>query len=31
MSVKLAVGDPLPSVGLRATDGYLLNLRTFVT
>jgi peroxiredoxin Q/BCP len=25
------VGDPLPSVGLRATDGYLLNLRTFVT
>ncbi|MGH2380006.1 MAG: redoxin domain-containing protein [Candidatus Limnocylindria bacterium] len=31
MSTKLAVGDPLPSVGLRATDGYLLNLRTFVT
>ncbi|MGQ0607128.1 MAG: redoxin domain-containing protein [Chloroflexota bacterium] len=31
MSMKLAVGDPLPSVGLRATDGYLLNLRTFVT
>lgn len=31
MSIKLAVGDPLPSVGLRATDGYLLNLRTFVT
>ena len=31
MSLKLAVGDPLPSVGLRATDGYLLNLRTFVT
>ena len=29
--MKLAVGDPLPSVGLRATDGYLLNLRTFVT
>jgi peroxiredoxin len=25
------VGDPLPSVGLRATDGYLLNLRSFVT
>jgi peroxiredoxin Q/BCP len=31
MSVKLMVGDPLPSVGLRATDGYLLNLRSFVT
>ena len=31
MSLKLALGDPLPSVGLRATDGYLLNLRTFVT
>jgi thioredoxin-dependent peroxiredoxin len=31
MSMKLAVGDPLPSVGLRATDGYLLNLRSFVT
>lgn len=31
MSLKLAVGDPLFSVGLRATDGYLLNLRTFVT
>ncbi len=31
MSLKLAVGDPLPSVGLRATDGYLLNLRSFVT
>lgn len=29
--MKLAAGDPLPSVGLRATDGYLLNLRTFVT
>ena len=25
------VGDELPSVGLRATDGYLLNLRSFVT
>ncbi len=24
------VGDPLPSVGLRATDGFLLNLRSFV-
>lgn len=31
MSLKLAVGDTLPSVGLRATDGYLLNLRSFVT
>lgn len=31
MSMKLAVGDPLPSVGLRATDGYLLNLRSWVT
>ena len=31
MSLKLTVGDPLPSVGLRATDGYLLNLRSWVT
>ena len=31
MSLKVDVGDPLPSVGLRATDGYLLNLRSFVT
>lgn len=31
MSVKVSVGDALPSVGLRATDGYLLNLRSFVT
>jgi thioredoxin-dependent peroxiredoxin len=31
MSMKLAAGDLLPSVGLRATDGYLLNLRSFVT
>jgi peroxiredoxin Q/BCP len=31
MSMKLKAGDPLPSVGLRATDGYLLNLRSFVT
>lgn len=31
MSTRLNVGDPLPSVGLRATDGYLLNLRSFVT
>lgn len=31
MTTQLRVGDPLPSVGLRATDGYLLNLRSFVT
>lgn len=31
MTMKLTAGDPLPSVGLRATDGYLLNLRSFVT
>ncbi len=31
MSMKLAPGDPMPSVGLRATDGYLLNLRSWVT
>ena len=31
MSLKLAAGDPIPSVGLRATDGYLLNLRSHVT
>ncbi len=31
MSIKLAPGDPIPSVGLRATDGYLLNLRSHVT
>jgi thioredoxin-dependent peroxiredoxin len=31
MGISLAVGDPLPSIGLRATDGYLLNLRSFVT
>ena len=31
MSTRLAVGDALPSIGLRATDGYLLNLRSFVT
>jgi len=27
----VAPGDELPSVGLRASDGYLLNLRSFVT
>ena len=31
MTISVAPGDPLPSVGLRATDGYLLNLRSFVT
>src|SRR5688500_16657815 len=31
MSTKLSAGDQLPSVGLRASDGYLLNLRSFVT
>ena len=29
--LKVKVGDQMPSVGLRATDGYLLNLRSFVT
>ena len=29
--LRVRVGDQMPSVGLRATDGYLLNLRTFVT
>jgi peroxiredoxin len=28
--LKVRVGDQMPSVGLRATDGYLLNLRSFV-
>lgn len=31
MAMTIEVGDALPSVGLRATDGYLLNLRSFVT
>ena len=31
MSLTVASGDALPSVGLRATDGYLLNLRSFVS
>lgn len=31
MITRLAVGDALPSVGLRATDGYLLNLRSWVS
>ena len=25
------MGDPIPSIGLRATDGYLLNLRSWVS
>ncbi len=29
--LRVAVGDQMPSVGLRASDGYLLNLRSFVT
>jgi peroxiredoxin Q/BCP len=28
--LKMKIGDPIPSVGLRATDGYLLNLRSLV-
>jgi peroxiredoxin Q/BCP len=28
--LKVAIGDPIPSVGLRASDGFLLNLRSFV-
>ncbi len=31
MTAPIAVGDALPSVGLRATDGFLLNLRSQVT
>jgi peroxiredoxin len=27
---RVAIGEPMPSVGLRATDGFLLNLRTYV-
>lgn len=27
---RVQAGDPIPSVGLRASDGYLLNLRSFV-
>ncbi|HEY8179812.1 MAG TPA: redoxin domain-containing protein [Candidatus Limnocylindria bacterium] len=29
--MRVSIGDQMPSVGLRATDGYLLNLRTFVS
>jgi len=28
--VKVKIGDQIPSIGLRATDGYLLNLRSLV-
>jgi peroxiredoxin len=28
--LKIKIGDQMPSVGLRATDGYLLNLRSLV-
>jgi peroxiredoxin len=28
--LSVGIGDPIPSVGLRASDGYLLNLRSFV-
>ncbi len=28
--LKVKIRDQIPSIGLRATDGYLLNLRTFV-
>jgi peroxiredoxin len=31
MSLKVDLGDQIPSVGLRASDGYLLNLRSWVT
>jgi peroxiredoxin Q/BCP len=29
--LKVRAGDQIPSIGLRASDGYLLNLRSFVT
>jgi peroxiredoxin len=28
--LKVKIGDQIPSVGLRATDGYVLNLRSLV-
>jgi peroxiredoxin len=31
MSLKVNIGEQVPSIGLRATDGYLLNLRSYVT
>jgi peroxiredoxin len=30
-SLSVQVGEPIPSIGLRATDGYLLNLRSWVS
>jgi peroxiredoxin len=30
LALSVQVGDPIPSIGLRATDGYLLNLRSWV-
>ena len=29
--LKVRAGDQIPSIGLRASDGFLLNLRSFVT
>ncbi len=29
-SLRIPIGEPIPSIGLRATDGYLLNLRSWV-
>ena len=29
-SLNIGIGDQIPSIGLRATDGYLLNLRSWV-
>ncbi|MGH2462770.1 MAG: redoxin family protein [Candidatus Limnocylindria bacterium] len=29
-NLSVRAGDPIPSIGLRATDGYLLNLRSWV-
>jgi peroxiredoxin len=29
-ALKVKVGEMIPSVGLRASDGYLLNLRSFI-
>lgn len=28
--LRVSAGDPMPSIGLRASDGFLLNLRSFV-
>jgi peroxiredoxin len=30
ISLRIGIGDPIPSIGLRATDGFLLNLRSWV-